>query len=60
MQITINHQSKSISFGSVLMVALKEEVAEAPFIQVICKLFLINLILYIPEKICVLSDIIFS
>ena len=42
------------------MVALKEEVAEAPFIQVICKLFLINLILYIPEKICVLSDIIFS
>lgn len=34
MQININHQTKAISFGSVLMVALKEEVAEGPFIQV--------------------------
>jgi len=33
MQININHQTKAISFGSVLMVALKEEVAEGPFIQ---------------------------
>jgi len=34
MQININHQIRSISFGSALVVALKEEVAEGPFIQV--------------------------
>lgn len=33
MQVNINHQSKSISFGSALVVALKEEVADGPYIQ---------------------------
>lgn len=34
MQISINHQSKSLTFGSALVVALKEEVADGPYIQV--------------------------
>ncbi|XP_057307108.1 eukaryotic translation initiation factor 3 subunit A-like [Hydractinia symbiolongicarpus] len=33
MQISINHQSKSLTFGSALVVALKEEVADGPYIQ---------------------------
>merc|ERR1712080_265694 len=33
MQITINHQTKAVSFGSALVVALKEEVADGPYIQ---------------------------
>merc|ERR1712157_562656 len=33
MQININHQTKAISFGSALVVALKEEVAVGPYIQ---------------------------
>ena len=34
MQVAINHQTKSVSFGSALVVALKEEVADGPYIQV--------------------------
>ena len=34
MQIYINHQKDSISFGSALMVALREEVPNGPHIQV--------------------------
>lgn len=35
MQVNINHQTKSITFGSALVVALKEEIENGPYIQVI-------------------------
>lgn len=34
LQITINHQTRAVSFGSALVVALKEEMADGPYIQV--------------------------
>ena len=33
MQITVNHQTKAVAFGSALVVAMKEEVADGPYIQ---------------------------
>jgi len=33
LQITINHQTRAVSFGSALVVALKEEIADGPYIQ---------------------------
>merc|ERR1712142_527213 len=33
MQITVNHQTKAVAFGSALVVAMKEEVADRPYIQ---------------------------
>ena len=34
LQISIKHQTNSLSFGSTLQVALKEEVPDGPYIQV--------------------------